>query len=247
MVKPHQDLTGCQFGRWTVLEQVEDYIYPSTQIHAARWRCQCSCEEKTIRDINANRLLSGQSKSCGCLNRELASERLTKTNQYDLSGDIGVGWTNNTNLEFYFDLKNFDKIKNYCWVSHKHGNMIRLVAKDTETGKQVKMHQVLGFINCDHIDRNELNNLESNLRLCTKTQNAQNLSVSVRNKSGVIGVWWMEKDSVWGANIQVNKKRYHLGSFSDKKDAIIARLMAEKKYYGEFAPQQHLYEEYGII
>ena len=109
------------------------------------------------------------------------------------------------------------------------------------------MHQVLGFINCDHIDRNELNNLESNLRLCTKTQNAQNLSVSVRNKSGVIGVWWIAKDSVWGANIQVNKKRYHLGSFSDKKDAIIARLMAEKKYYGEFAPQQHLYKEYGIV
>jgi hypothetical protein len=247
MVKPRQDLTGCQFGRWTVLEQAEDYIYPSSQIHTARWRCQCSCEEKTIRDINANRLLNGQSKSCGCLNRELASERLKKTNKYDLSGDIGIGWTNNSNLEFYFDLKNFDKIKNYCWVSQKHGNMVKLVAKDVETGKQVKMHQVLGFTNCDHIDRNELNNLESNIRLCTRNQNAQNLSVSVRNTSGVIGVWWMKKDEVWGANIQVNKKRYHLGCFSNKKDAIRARLMAEKEYFKEFAPQQHLFEEYGIV
>ena len=124
MVKPHQDLTGQRFGRWTVLEQAEDYVYPSTQIHAARWRCQCGCEAKTIKDINANRLLSGQSKSCGCLDRELASERLRKINQYDLSGEIGVGWTTNTNLEFYFDLKNFNKIKDYCWVSHKHGNTI---------------------------------------------------------------------------------------------------------------------------
>ena len=37
-----------------------------------------------------------------------------------------------------------------------------------------------------------------------------------------------------------------LGYFDDIKDAIIARLQAEKKYYGEFAPQKHLYKEYGI-
>lgn len=109
------------------------------------------------------------------------------------------------------------------------------------------MHQVLGFTNYDHIDRNELNNLESNLRLCTKSQNAQNISISVRNKSGVIGVWWMEKDSAWGANIQVNNKRHYLGSFADKNDAIVARLKAEKEYCKEFAPQKHLFEEYGII
>lgn len=247
MVKPHQDLTGRQFGRWTVLEQAEDYVYPSTQAHAARWRCQCNCEAKTIKDVNANRLLNGQSKSCGCLDRELASERLSKTNRYDLSGDVGVGWTTNTNLEFYFDLKNFDKIKNYCWVSHCHYNAIRLVATDKNTGKQVKMHQVLGFTNYDHIDRNELNNLESNLRPCTKSQNAQNLSVSARNKSGIIGVWWAKKDNVWGANIQVNNKRYNLGFFADKKDAIVARLKAEKEYCKEFAPQKHLFDEYGII
>lgn len=34
--------------------------------------------------------------------------------------------------------------------------------------------------------------------------------------------------------------------FNEKKDAIIARLKAEKQYYGEFAPQKHLYQEYGI-
>ena len=246
MVKPHRDLTGLQFGRWTVLEQAEDYIYPSTQIHTAQWRCQCSCDAKTTRDVPASRLLNGRSKSCGCLGKELASKRLRKTNQYDLGGDIGVEWTTNTNLEFYFDLKNFDKIKNYCWVSHKHGNALRLVAVDTETGKQVKMHQILGFTNYDHIDRNELNNLESNLRPCTRSQNSQNLSISTRNNSGVIGVWWMQKENMWGANIQVDNKRYNLGIFKDKKDAIIARLKAEKEHCKEFAPQKHLFEEYNI-
>jgi hypothetical protein len=32
----------------------------------------------------------------------------------------------------------------------------------------------------------------------------------------------------------------------DKKSAIVARLRAEKEYYGVFAPQRHLFEEYGI-
>ena len=34
----------------------------------------------------------------------------------------------------------------------------------------------------------------------------------------------------------------------NKHDAIIARLKAELEYYGiNFAPQRHLFEEYGII
>jgi mRNA-degrading endonuclease HigB of HigAB toxin-antitoxin module len=246
MVKPHKDLTGQLFGRWLVLEQAEDYIYPASQIHAARWRCQCSCESKTIKDINAANLLNGKSMSCGCLQKELLSSMNSKINKYNLSGEYGVGWTTNSNMEFYFDLKNFDKIKNYCWVSHKHGNAMRLVATDKATGKQVKMHQVLGFANYDHIDHNELNNLESNLRQCTKSQNSQNVSISTKNKSGVIGVWWKPKDDSWGASIQVNNKRYYLGSFKDKNDAIVARLTAEKKYCGEFAPQQYLYDTYNI-
>ena len=32
--------------------------------------------------------------------------------------------------------------------------------------------------------------------------------------------------------------------FSDMTEAIKARLLAEQKYYGEFAPQKHLYEKF---
>ena len=32
-----------------------------------------------------------------------------KSNIYDLSGEYGVGWTSNTNEEFYFDLEDYDK------------------------------------------------------------------------------------------------------------------------------------------
>ena len=37
-----------------------------------------------------------------------------------------------------------------------------------------------------------------------------------------------------------------LGRYLDKNDAIIARLLAEKKYYGDLAPQLYLFDEYNI-
>ena len=50
----------------------------------------------------------------------------------------------------------------------------------------------------------------------------------------------------WRVYISIDKKSINLGSFANKDDAIKARLKAEAKYYGEFAPQIHLFEQYGI-
>ena len=33
---------------------------------------------------------------------------------------------------------------------------------------------------------------------------------------------------------------------TNQEDAIKARLKAELKYFGEFAPQKHLFKQYGI-
>lgn len=45
----------------------------------------------------------------------------------------------------------------------------------------------------------------------------------------------------------VENKEIYLGTFTLKEDATKARLAAEAKYFGEFAPQKHLFEEYGIL
>lgn len=49
------NLTGCQFGKWTVIEWD-----PAN----ANWICKCSCG--TIRGVDQWRLRVGGSKSCGC-------------------------------------------------------------------------------------------------------------------------------------------------------------------------------------
>ena len=39
-----------------------------------------------------------------------------KYNKYDItSHDYGIGWTYD-GYEFYFDLLDYDLIKNYCWL-----------------------------------------------------------------------------------------------------------------------------------
>lgn len=59
-------------------------------------------------------------------------------------------------------------------------------------------------------------------------------------------MYWYKAGQKWAANIKCNKQSFHLGYFINKDDAIRARLNAEVKYFGEFAPQKHLFEKYGI-
>jgi hypothetical protein len=42
--------------------------------------CQCSCENRTERHVLVRHLISGNTKSCGCYNRDLCIERSTKHN-----------------------------------------------------------------------------------------------------------------------------------------------------------------------
>ena len=109
------------------------------------------------------------------------------------------------------------------------------------------MHIVLGFKWCDHADRNELNNRKYNLRKSSKQENARNHNKQSNNSSGFIGVCFSKGANKWMSYIMINKKNIYLGYFVNKYDAIIARLQAEQKYFKEFAPQRHLFEQYGII
>jgi hypothetical protein len=79
-VRVKEDLTGKTFGRWFVLYQGDDIIAKNGRRQAS-WVCQCSCEKKTIKTVSQIALKSGTSKSCGCLNSELASERMKNYNK----------------------------------------------------------------------------------------------------------------------------------------------------------------------
>ena len=47
-----------------------------------------------------------------------------------------------------------------------------------------------------------------------------NSKLSKNNKSGVTGVHWRKRDSVWFATIGINGKQKWLGQFKTKEEAI---------------------------
>lgn len=249
MVKVRDDLTGRTFGRLKVIKQVEDHIQSNGR-HVAMWECICSCEDHNTVFVIGDSLKGGKTTSCGCLHKECISKIGIDNkigNQYDLSGEYGVGWTSNTNKEFYFDLEDYDKIKEYTWYENiDQNNYHSLRAYDEKSNIKIIMSWIICGKFFDHNNLNPLDNRKQNLRPATTIENARNHSKQKNNTSGFIGVYFRKRDQKWCIQINFNKKHILIGAFNNKKDAIVERLKAEKKYYGEFAPQRHLFEQYGI-
>ena len=237
------DLTNQTFGRLTVIKRVENGEY-----NHAMWLCKCDCSNDAYKVISSANLRNGTTQSCGCLQKELASKRgkllKRKYNTYDLSNEFGIGYDNNDN-KFYFDLENYDKIKIYCWNMNSNDYICSKI-----DDKIITLHRfIMDFpdnMEVDHINRIRYDNRKQNLRIVTSQQNSMNRSLQPNNTSGIIGVH-LNKNNKWVAQIMLNRKTNYLGSFSNKKDAVIERLKAEKEYFGEeFAPQRHLFKQYGI-
>lgn len=80
----------------------------------------------------------------------------------------------------------------------------------------------------DHIDRNRANNRIENLREVTNSCNMKNQKISIRNKSGVIGV--KRSGRRWHAYITSNDVTHKLGIFDNIDDAVRARWEGERKH-----------------
>lgn len=65
------DLTGRRFGRLVVIKRVDN-----DKCNKVRWLCQCDCEKEII--VIGGHLKSGNTKSCGCLQKE----KVTKHGHY---------------------------------------------------------------------------------------------------------------------------------------------------------------------
>lgn len=82
------DHTGKAFGRLTVLEPFD--------VQGTYWwyLCQCSCGNEHL--VSGSNLQSGKTKSCGCLQKELAGKRLAA-----LKGPLNPNWRGGSTEENY--------------------------------------------------------------------------------------------------------------------------------------------------
>lgn len=251
MVQTKEDMTGwvmkehgVEDSRLTVVRQVDDYIAPNGR-GTAQWLCKCNCNENNYIVAIGSKVKHGKIKSCGCLSKE--TQFKNKHNEYDYSKEYGVGFCTNTRSEFYFDWEDFDKIKDYSWYEHTIGSYHAVKTYDHKTNRKICMAQLIKGHYCDHKNRNPLDNRKENLRYATAQENSRNRTKQNNNTSGFVGVSWHKQSNKWRSRIKINGCDIHLGSFINKRDAIITRLNAEAKYFGiEFAPQRHLFNEFDI-
>ena len=78
----------------------------------------------------------------------------------------------------------------------------------------------------DHIDGNPANNALVNLRDVPHHINLGNQKLNSKNTSGVPGVY-MNRHGKWCAQMKVNQKTWHLGSFCTLAEAAAVRKEAE--------------------
>ena len=236
-----QDLTGQKFGKLIVIKRVPK---PENRKNnrAIYWLCKYDCGNNKEIIVSTNELNSGNTKSCGCLKGEnlikFNKETKRKYNTYDLTGEYGIGYTFKGE-EFYFDLEDYDKIKDYCW---RISNEEYVICTINELDKKYVSFFHRHIINCpedkeiDHINgkvsRND--NRKYNLRICKHQENLCNYDIPKNNTSGVKGVSYCNTYKVWKAYITTNNKRINLGSYNNFEDAVKIRKEAEIKYFKEF-------------
>lgn len=92
-----------------------------------------------------------------------------------------------------------------------------------------------GELYIDHIDTDPFNNIFSNLRKATPSQNQHNKSINKNNTSGVKGVHWCRRANKWRARIMVGGKCVWSKNFVEL--GVAAQEIADKRreLHGQFS------------
>lgn len=138
-----------------------------------------------------------------------------------------------SNEEILVDKSDYDRVKQHAWYI-RNGYAVAHI-----NGKTCYLHRVImdaqRNVFVDHINHNKLNNRRSNLRLCTRSENAMNMIKSSNCSSRFKGVVFDKSAGRYKAEIKANQRLCHLGRFDNEIDAAIAYNKAALIYFGEFA------------
>lgn len=129
----YNDISGQQFGRLTAIELAEK---KDTDWHM-RWKCECECGNTTI--VSYGNLSAGTTRSCGCLAREITSERASK-----YTGSNNPNWKGGISSEFVKirSSKEYDEWRTSVFERDKY-TCINCDAHGSEA--YVEAHHILPF------------------------------------------------------------------------------------------------------
>ena len=145
--------------------------------------------------------------------------------------------------EYKVDQNDVPLINQFTWYLNPDGYWSSGRNEEGKT-KHYLMHRLI--MNCpkglevDHINGDKLDNRRSNLRICTRQQNARNITVKKQNATSVYrGVSLNRQQggryNYWFAAIKLNGKAMAIGTFKSELHAAMAYDIAAKELFGEYA------------
>lgn len=196
---------------------------------------KCANEMKKGKPSHKKGIKTGKSKDAG-----LPREYRWKYNKYKKMCNHYIGYDSNNN-EFYFDIEDYHKVKDFCWRVKSNGYVVAYTKGTQQKRKHILLHRlIMNFPKeiIDHLDRNPKNNMKNNLELSTFSKNNMNKALTKSNTSGYTGVNYIKRLDKWSSTIKKDYKSIWLGYYDKKEDAIKARQKAELKYFGKIIKRE---------
>lgn len=228
-----------RYGMWTILGEGEPYVRTSKEGVVVRFptkKVVCDCGE--VREVLFSNLKSGKSKSCGCEKVRKAIERTTihgmaQTKEY-------TAWC---------------AMKTRCNsvdpdISENYKNRGITIQKEWLDSFE-KFYEHVGpcpdiTYSLDRID-NDLGYIEGNVRWASRSTQNRNRR-KLRGSSKYKNVRKVLTSGKFTAQIHIEGKQKHLGTFETEREAA---MVAYKEYHKEFGkwPEytQEDLEELGLI
>ena len=213
------NLTGQKFGKLTVADR--NLNVKSKRVH---WNCLCECGNYTV--VDSQNLRSGHTKSCG------------HCEKFNVLEDGTVMCVLPNGRFFLFDAVDMPLVIRHKWNVADSG-YVETSGYNKGKAERHRLHRYIldvpegMFI--DHINGDRWDNRRKNLRFATPKDNAHNHRLAKNSTSGYKGVYFEKRRNKYCAHITVNRKKMHLGYFSDPKTAAMAYDRAAVLYFGEFA------------
>lgn len=132
---------------------------------------------------------------------------------------------------FKFDLEDIKYLVNHKWRTVFKGST---ESPYLVTGHTIYFHRlVMGNPNTeiDHINRDSTDNRKANLRESFRTQQLANTTLRIDNVQGLKGVYYVQRDNLYRAEIQIYKKHFYSKGFKTKAEAAYMRYLYEQHFY----------------
>ena len=127
-----KDITNWVFDRLTALEPTDKRSNGNVV-----WKCKCSCGNITY--VTCDKLISGNTKSCGCLHVELAIERIKELHKHQ-NGENNPNWLGGISFGKYCPKFNDQKKEE---IREKYGRKCLMCGKtEEEIGQKLDAHHI---------------------------------------------------------------------------------------------------------